>query len=179
MKKIYMANINYNFEKPTVISANLNRENLKNDEENFSGPSPLNNQEIEKTHKRTFPKITSLHHGRVIKKPVKRGIKQIDREIKKTVRRGIKQTVKNMNEKSFCHETTDTSMKTNADIQIFHKILQSPGLFWIGEKIFIDLLDQKTFAQCDLVCSTWRWFFIEAELWKKWLMKNIASTGDV
>ena len=163
MKKIYMANINYNFEKPTVISANLNRENLKNDEENFSGPSPLNNQEIEKTHKRTFPKITSLHHGRVIKKPV---------------RRGIKQTVTNMNENSLCHETTsDTSMKTNADIQIFHKILQSPGLFWIGEKIFIDLLDQKTFAQCDLVCSTWRWFFIEAELWKKWLMKNIASLG--
>ena len=162
MKKIYMANINYNFAKPTAISANLNRENLKNDEENFSGPSPLNNQEIEKTHKRTFPKITSLHHGRVIKKPV---------------RRGIKQTVKNMNEKCVFHETTDTSMKTNADIQIFHKILQSPGLFWIGEKIFIDLLDQKTFAQCDLVCSTWRWFFIEAELWKKWLMKNIASTG--
>ena len=158
-----MANINYNFAKPTAISANLNRENLKNDEENFSGPSPLNNQEIEKTHKRTFPKITSLHHGRVIKKPV---------------RRGIKQTVKNMNENSLCHETTsDTSMKTNADIQIFHKILQSPGLFWIGEKIFIDLLDQKTFAQCDLVCSTWRWFFIEAELWKKWLMKNIASLG--
>ena len=172
-----MANINYNFAKPTAISANLNRENLKNNEENISCPSLLNDEEIEKTHKRTKPKITSLHHGRVIKKPVKRGIKQIDREIKKTVRRGIKQTVKNMNGKCVFHETTDTSMKTNADIQIFHKILQSPGLFWIGEKIFIDLLDQKTFAQCDLVCSTWRWFFIEAELWKKWLMKNIASTG--
>ena len=173
-----MANINYNFAKPTAISANLNRENLKNNEENISCPSVLNDEEIEKTHKRTKPKITSLHHGRVIKKPVRRGIKQIDREIKKPVRRGIKQTVKNMNENSLCHETTsDTSMKTNADIQIFHKILQSPGLFWIGEKIFIDLLDQKTFAQCDLVCSIWRWFFIEAELWKKWLMKNIASTG--
>ena len=176
-----MANINYNFAKPTAISANLNRENLKNNEENISCPSLLNawlnDEEIEKTH-RTKPIITSLHHGRVIKKPVRRGIKQIDREIKKPVRRGIKQTVKNMNEKSLCHETTsDTSMKTNADIQIFHKILQSPGLFWIGEKIFIDLLDQKTFAQCDLVCSIWRWFFIEAELWKKWLMKNIASTG--
>ena len=165
-----MANINYNFAKSTAISAK-NREE-KNDEQNFSGPSP-----IEKTHKRTFPKITSLHHGRVIKKPVRKGIKRIDREIKKPVRRGIKQTVKNMNEKSFCHETTDTSMKTNADIQIFHKILQSPGLFWIGEKIFIELLDQRTFAQCELVCSTWRWFFIQAELWKKWLMKNIASPG--
>ena len=160
-----MANINYNFAKPTAISANLNRENLKNNEENISCPSLLNDEEREKTHKRTKPKITSLHHGRVIKKPV---------------RRGIKQTVKNMNENSLCHETTsDTSMKTNADIQIFHKILQSPGLFWIGEKIFIDLLDQKTFAQCDLVCSIWRWFFIEAELWKKWLMKNMASIGDV
>ena len=84
-----------------------------------------------------------------------------------------------MDTKLLCHETPDQSRINAAAIQIFHNILQSPGLFWIGERIFIDFIDQKTFAQCDLVCSTWRWFFIEAELWKKWLMKNIASKGDV
>ena len=128
--------------------------------------------------------------GRVIKKAVRRGLfgscgsggfvnwsnkisVNLRRERKTQITQNFNRLVKNMDKKSPCLETTDQSA-----IQIFHKILQSPGLFWIGEKIFIDLIDQETFAQCELVCSTWRWFFIEAELWKKWLMKNTASKGD-
>jgi len=61
----------------------------------------------------------------------------------------------------------------------FDRILVSPGLFWIGEYIINDLLvDDKCFVNCELVCKTWRNFFVQSELWKKRLLKHIAPEGS-
>ena len=60
----------------------------------------------------------------------------------------------------------------------FDVFLKSPGLYWIGEFIFIDLLDYQTFSKCELVCQAWRDFFINAEIWKKKLLKKIAPLNS-
>ena len=58
------------------------------------------------------------------------------------------------------------------------QILLSPGLYWIGELIFIDFLDNdETFANCELVCKKWQQFFIQAELWRRRLFYKMAKPG--
>lgn len=59
------------------------------------------------------------------------------------------------------------------------RILESPGLFWIGEKIFIEYLesDQK-FAECEFICKLWRKFFINSKLWQRRLFTRIAAENS-
>ena len=58
------------------------------------------------------------------------------------------------------------------------QILLSPGLYWIGELIFVEFLDSdEIFANCELVCKKWQQFFIRANLWKRRLsiLQNCKS----
>ena len=58
------------------------------------------------------------------------------------------------------------------------QILLSPGLYWIGELIFVEFLDSDdVFANCELVCKKWQQFFIRANLWKRRLsiLQNCKS----
>ena len=59
------------------------------------------------------------------------------------------------------------------------QILLSPGLYWIGELIFVEFLDEdEIFANCELVCKKWQQFFIHANLWKRRLFYKIAKAGS-
>ena len=63
-------------------------------------------------------------------------------------------------------------------MEVFDKILMSPGLYWIGEEIFVHLLSsERDFVNCEQVCKKWRNFYIQACLWKKWLMYKTAKVG--
>ena len=63
--------------------------------------------------------------------------------------------------------------------EAFDQILLSPGLYWIAELIFVELLDSnETFVNCELVCKKWQNFFIQASLWKRRLFQRIAKVGS-
>lgn len=56
------------------------------------------------------------------------------------------------------------------------RILTSPGLFWIGELIFVQYLEsQIDFENCEIVCKLWREFFINANLWKSRIYGRLAK----
>jgi hypothetical protein len=74
------------------------------------------------------------------------------------------------------HKNTKMAFAENHGTIIFNKILLSPGLADIAERIF-DQLDAKTFQNCDLVCKLWRQFFIVGQLWKRRFMQKIAQPG--
>ena len=62
---------------------------------------------------------------------------------------------------------------------LFEHILSAPGLFWIGENIFLDMIeDERTFANLELVSKIWANYFVLNELWKKRLQKRIAKPGS-
>ena len=61
----------------------------------------------------------------------------------------------------------------------FDQIFLSPGLYWISEYIFLDLIeDNETFAKLELVCKTWHNYFILNELWRKRLELKIAKKNS-
>ena len=62
---------------------------------------------------------------------------------------------------------------------LFEHILSAPGLFWISEYIFLDLIeDDKDFSNLELVGKTWLNYFVINELWKKRLHRKIAKNGS-
>lgn len=57
------------------------------------------------------------------------------------------------------------------------RILTSPGLFWIGELIFVQHLEsEEDFSNCETVCKLWREFFINANLWKSRVYSRLAKS---
>ena len=58
------------------------------------------------------------------------------------------------------------------------QILLCPGLYWIGELIFVEFLDSDdVFANCELVCKKWQQFFItySKSLEKTNILQNCKS----
>jgi hypothetical protein len=66
----------------------------------------------------------------------------------------------------------------NHGTRIFDKILSSEGLAHIAENIF-DQLDGEIFANCELVCKSWRHFIVNngAKLWKRRYLQRLARPG--
>jgi hypothetical protein len=63
--------------------------------------------------------------------------------------------------------------------RIFDQILASGGLAHIAENIF-DHLDVETFANCQLVCKSWRHFIVNitnGQLWKRKYLQKLAKPG--
>jgi hypothetical protein len=61
--------------------------------------------------------------------------------------------------------------------RIFDQILASGGLAHIAENIF-DHLDVETFANCQLVCKSWRHFIVNitnGQLWKRKYLQKLAK----
>jgi hypothetical protein len=60
----------------------------------------------------------------------------------------------------------------------FDQILLAEGLAHIAENIF-DQLEGETFANCDLVCKSWRQFIINngVKLWKRQFLIKLAKPG--
>ena len=62
---------------------------------------------------------------------------------------------------------------------LFDQILSAPGLFHIGEFIFLDLIeDERTFASLELVSKVWANYFVLNQLWRKRLQKRTAKYGS-
>jgi hypothetical protein len=65
----------------------------------------------------------------------------------------------------------------NHGTRIFDQILSSEGLAHIGVNIF-DQLDAESFANCELVCKSWRQFSINnGQLWKRRYLHKLAKPG--
>ena len=54
---------------------------------------------------------------------------------------------------------------------IFQRIMNSPGLSFIADDIFL-FLDVKTMIRCIEVCSLWKWHIIENRLLRRKVLKN-------
>jgi hypothetical protein len=62
---------------------------------------------------------------------------------------------------------------------IFDQILAAGGLAHIAENFF-DHLDVETFANCQLVCKSWRHFIVNitnGQLWKRKYLQKLAKPG--
>ena len=71
-----------------------------------------------------------------------------------------------------------TKFENSKMTESLDKILLSPGLYWIGELIFVEYLESdETFANCELVCKKWQQFFIQANLWKRRIFCRMAKPG--
>ena len=59
----------------------------------------------------------------------------------------------------------------------FGKLLASPGLSWIADDIFC-LLDHQSLLNCELTCQSWRSYFFQSQLWRKYLLRIVARKGS-